>query len=165
MHGANRHPAKRGRRELVRAPFRSSSPSSVGDQTALYSGRTLHAGSRALIRSTQQRIQTTAGRRTKQISDGDQQRERQANVSVEERKRNDIEILRREDGGRGNKQNDDGKVQPAHRAPPSRLSRRRGVHLASYALNCAAQTQAQSDPADRSEEHTSELQSPVHLVC
>src|SRR5574337_2225403 len=39
------------------------------------------------------------------------------------------------------------------------------VQLAALALHQAGETKPWTDAADRSEEHTSELQSPLNLVC
>src|SRR6202040_4460719 len=53
---------------------------------------------------------------------------------------------------------------PLHAALPISLALGRGEPLADFADQRFAQSEIALDP-QRSEEHTSELQSPVHLVC
>src|SRR5438876_6764834 len=54
-------------------------------------------------------------------------------------------------------------TSPARRATPPRSSRL--VHLADAPLNHQSRRRSRDRAPRRSEEHTSELQSPVHLVC
>src|SRR5690348_17466865 len=55
--------------------------------------------------------------------------------------------------------------RPAARRTPDRTARPKARASCACDLPTRIGAQSRSDPTARSEEHTSELQSPVHLVC
>src|SRR5437016_4750201 len=124
----------------------SLSRTSGGLPTAPNSGRANNASSRSFVGSAQQSEQAAARRRTQEVGDGDQQRERHAGIEAEKGHGDDLEVLQREGDRRDGEQNDDGEVDPAHGCLLI-VDQPRGAQSVTTTSTNAAQAEAQSDPA------------------
>ncbi|HEY1747627.1 MAG TPA: hypothetical protein VGG11_12800, partial [Xanthobacteraceae bacterium] len=70
----------------------------------------------------QQREQAAASKGTEDVKDDRQDRERRADAEAEKKHRNDVQILERKDENRGDEQNDNYQINPAHAvSPPKRM--------------------------------------------